>query len=70
MPYFRVMNPFLQSKRFDPDARFIRLFIPELRKVKVADIHNGLPANRLYPKPLIDLVKSRQRVLDAFKRLR
>ena len=70
VPYFRVMNPFLQSKRFDPDARFIRLFIPELRKFKVADIHNGLPANRLYPKPLIDLVKSRQRVLDAFKRLR
>ena len=31
-PYFRVFNPTSQSKRFDPEGKFIRRVIPELDK--------------------------------------
>lgn len=39
-PYFRVMNPYTQGKRFDKDAIYIKKWIPELKDVKPSDIHN------------------------------
>jgi deoxyribodipyrimidine photo-lyase len=30
-PYFRILNPVTQSKRFDPEGDYIRRWIPELR---------------------------------------
>ena len=38
-PYFRVFNPVMQSRRFDGDGRFIRMYIPELAKVNSDVIH-------------------------------
>ncbi|TRX54995.1 cryptochrome/photolyase family protein [Thalassomonas sp. M1454] len=38
-PYFRVFNPISQSKKFDPDAEFIRKYLPELRQVPLKHIH-------------------------------
>lgn len=38
-PWFRVFNPELQSAKFDPDARFIKKYIPELAKVAPKQIH-------------------------------
>ena len=70
VPYFRVMNPLLQSKRFDPNAEFIHRFIPELRDEAPTNIHHGNLTNSKYPKPMVDLRKSRQRVLTVFKKLR
>ena len=70
VPYFRVMNPLLQSKRFDPEAIFIRDLIPELRDEATTNIHCGISDNSKYPKPMVDLNTSRQRVLSAFKKLR
>ncbi|MEQ9093755.1 MAG: deoxyribodipyrimidine photo-lyase, partial [Miltoncostaeaceae bacterium] len=32
-PYFRVMNPILQSKKFDPDGHYMRRHVPELAGV-------------------------------------
>src|SRR5690606_28982281 len=29
-PYFRIFNPLLQQKKFDPELRYIRKWIPEL----------------------------------------
>ena len=80
-PYFRVFNPFLQSKRFDPAGAFIRTWVPELAKLDDNAIHNpyaqtgrasksfssGELFNTLdYPKPIIDHAKARQRVMQAF----
>lgn len=39
-PYFRIMNPYTQGKRFDKDALYIKKWIPELKNVKPIDIHN------------------------------
>ena len=38
-PYFRIFNPWTQSKNFDPDAVFIKTWIPALRHVPAKHIH-------------------------------
>ncbi len=66
-PYFRIFNPQRQGERFDPDAAYIRRFVPELARAPARDIHQlrpGLAAD--YPAPMVDLKQSRQAALDAF----
>ncbi|BDZ54214.1 cryptochrome/photolyase family protein [Agromyces marinus] len=53
-PYFRVFNPELQRRRFDPDDEYVRRWIPEL---DTAD----------YPEPLVDLRGSRAAALAAYE---
>jgi deoxyribodipyrimidine photo-lyase len=38
-PYFRIFNPVAQSLRFDPDAEFIKRWIPELASVPTVVCH-------------------------------
>src|SRR5690606_5371935 len=38
-PYFRIFNPILQSRKFDPDGAFIRAWVPELRGFDNRRIH-------------------------------
>lgn len=38
-PYFRIFNPWLQSKKHDPDAIYIKKWVPELITVSTKDIH-------------------------------
>ena len=33
-PYFRIFNPVTQSEKFDAEGKFIRLYVPELAKVR------------------------------------
>ncbi|MCU1478424.1 MAG: deoxyribodipyrimidine photo-lyase [Subtercola sp.] len=56
-PYFRVFNPELQAKKFDPDGTYINEYVPEA----------GTP---VYPEPMVDLGESRQRALDAYEVVR
>ena len=74
VPWFRIFNPVTQSRRFDPDGRFIRYWIPELAELDNRSIHEPASAADLfgtadYPAPIVDLAKSRQRALDAFRNL-
>ncbi|MGE8361230.1 deoxyribodipyrimidine photo-lyase [Pseudomonas sp.] len=74
VPYFRIFNPLSQSTRFDPDGRFIRHWLPELANLNKKDVHNPAALDDLfggpgYPRPIVDLGKSRARALDAFKHL-
>ncbi len=32
-PYFRIFNPYLQSKKFDKEAIYIKMWVPELESV-------------------------------------
>ncbi|WP_299568182.1 FAD-binding domain-containing protein [uncultured Shewanella sp.] len=41
-PYFRVFNPMNQSSKFDPDASFIKRFVPELSNQPLKAIHQPL----------------------------
>ena len=38
-PYFRIFNPWIQSKRFDNKCHYIKKWIPELQHVLCDDIH-------------------------------
>lgn len=38
-PYFRIFNPVLQGKRFDPEGAYVRRWVAELRQVPVRYIH-------------------------------
>ena len=73
-PYFRIFNPLSQSAKFDPEGRFLRHWLPELASLNKRDIHNpdalgGLFGVAGYPRPMVDLSKSRERALAAFKNL-
>jgi deoxyribodipyrimidine photo-lyase len=68
-PYFRIFNPVIQSKKFDPTGEYIRQWIPELSSLNNKDIHMPTPslANiNNYPKPIVKLNESRIRALKAF----
>jgi deoxyribodipyrimidine photo-lyase len=69
-PYFRIFNPITQSQNFDPDGEFIKKFIPELKDVPIAKIHqpkDDLFSSTDYPSPILDLKESRIRAIQAFK---
>ncbi|MBF8163847.1 deoxyribodipyrimidine photo-lyase [Ectopseudomonas hydrolytica] len=73
-PYFRIFNPISQSQKFDPEGRFIRHWLPELAGLNKRDIHDpaslgGLFAPAGYPRPIVDLSRSRERALAAFRNL-
>ncbi len=53
-PYFRVFNPTLQQKKFDPDFTYIKTWVSEFGTDE-------------YPEPIIDLKKAKERVLKAYK---
>ncbi|MBN2895827.1 MAG: deoxyribodipyrimidine photo-lyase [Campylobacterales bacterium] len=57
-PYFRIFNPYLQAKKFDPDARYIKRWCPELLHVSPKNLHDEawLQAHTIssYPKPMVD----------------
>ena len=38
-PYFRIFNPYLQSKKFDPEGVYIRKYVPELNRLPSRIIH-------------------------------
>ena len=73
-PYFRVFNPFSQSARFDPDATYIKRYVPELAQVPAAALHDERklalvrPAN--YPSLIVDMKKSRQQAIEIFARMK
>jgi len=54
-PYFRVFNPSLQAKRFDPDRSYIRRWVPEWE---------GLS----YPAPMVDHEEARKRALAVYSK--
>jgi deoxyribodipyrimidine photo-lyase len=70
-PYFRIFNPMLQSKRFDPEGEYIRRYVPELRGVPTADIHapweSPLTKPKNYPLPIVDHAAAKDRAVAVFK---
>ena len=75
-PYFRIFNPFLQSRRFDSDGAYIRRYVRELRSVAAAALHDPdalseQDRSRLnYPPPICDHAAARNRAIAAFQSLR
>lgn len=54
-PYFRVFNPYEQTKKFDPQLKYIKKWIPDYDELN-------------YIKPIVDHKFARERVLTTFKK--
>lgn len=73
----RIYNPTKNSKEHDPEGEFIRKWIPELEKVPTAYIHEpylipplelqfaGFNLEDLYPRPIIEIDKTRKNASDT-----
>jgi len=73
-PYFRDMNPWIQSYKFDINAEYIKKWVPELEKVDASDIHNWNETYNNtkykdvnYPKPIVDYSKQKEKMLEMYK---
>jgi deoxyribodipyrimidine photo-lyase len=52
-PYFRIFNPYLQTKKFDPKLEYIKKWVPEFQEFS-------------YPKPIVDHEFARKRCLEVY----
>lgn len=80
-PFFRIFNPILQGEKFDPEGKFVREFVPELKNLPKKWIHKpwlapkeelekaGVILGKTYPKPIVDHVKAREIALKEYKKL-
>lgn len=53
-PYFRVFNPSEQARKFDPQASYIKRWVPEY-------------GTSTYPQPMVDHAFARQRAITRYK---
>jgi deoxyribodipyrimidine photo-lyase len=79
MPGYRIFNPLLQSKKFDPQGEYIRKYVPELTAVPTARLHaphlmtqeeQTLAECRIgidYPSPIVDHRQARDEYLALGK---
>ena len=78
-PYFRIFNPILQSKKFDPNGEFICQWIPELANFPLSYLHEPwtMPLDvqkqyhclisKDYPALIVDRSIVKDRVMQAFQ---
>jgi deoxyribodipyrimidine photo-lyase len=70
-PYFRVFNPVLQSRKFDPNGDYIRRWVPELRGLTGKEIHapweSGIKVAGYLDQPIVDHGFAKERTLNAYK---
>ena len=54
----RTFNPTRQAHRYDPSGEYVRRWVPELREVETATVHEpwrlGVLAPSGYPAPIVD----------------
>ncbi|MEM9281459.1 MAG: deoxyribodipyrimidine photo-lyase [Verrucomicrobiota bacterium] len=73
-PYFRIQNPWTQTKRYDPSGEYIKRWVPELEGVAPKQFQEAPAAGEKlvpdYVAPIVDHKTEREVTLDRFKRHR
>jgi len=76
-PYYRVFNPILQGKKFDPNGDYVRRYVAELRDVEGGqdgsihepwDLPGGSPAG--YPERIVDHFAERDVALERYSAIK
>ena len=80
-PYFRVFNPVLQGEKFDPQGKYVRQWIPELKNLSNQWIHKpweapqsvlrdaGVELGKNYPLPIVDHAEAKKTALETFSKI-
>lgn len=68
-PYFRIFNPWLQAEKFDPEAKYIKTYVPELAKLTPKQIHNPklLAEYAGYVEPIVEHAIQKEKAVLMFK---
>ena len=67
-PYFRIFNPWLQQKKFDPEAEYIKRWVPELRNATAAQIHAAEKKPIAgYVRPVVDHAMESKKTLARYR---
>jgi deoxyribodipyrimidine photo-lyase len=78
-PYFRIFNPITQGKKFDPEGKYIRKYVPELKNLPNEYIHQpwkmtialqnkyNIAIGKDYPYPMVDHATQKTKALDCWK---
>ncbi len=81
-PFFRIFNPMIQGRKFDPEGAYVRRYVPELARLDTRWIHApwdapdevlrsvGLRLGKDYPAPIVDHFEARDRALEALERIK
>ena len=81
-PWFRIFNPVTQSRKFDPEGRFILKYLPQLAGLPVDALHApwtaspvelvaaGITLGKTYPAPVVKHDEARQRTLERYSAVR
>jgi len=81
-PYFRIFNPIIQGKKFDPEGCYVRRWVPELERLPSSHVHApwtapaemlnraGVELDESYPRPIVDHAAARARALAAYDRVK
>ena len=77
-PYFRIFNPMTQGEDYDPDAEYIKEYVPELEGVPAETIHSwhelDLGTRNMhapeYPAPIVDHSQRREEAIEMFETAR
>lgn len=70
-PYFRIFNPYLQSKKFDKEAKYIKKWLTQLDAIEAKHLHSEdyLLSEKIkeYPPPIVIHKEATQKALVYFK---
>ncbi len=68
-PYFRIFNPYLQSKKFDPNGDYIRRWVSELKDMRGALIHEPEKGGKAldYPLPIVNHAEQKAGALALYE---
>ena len=81
-PYFRIFNPILQGKKFDPDGTYTKKYVPELENMPTKYLfapweadgsvfkEAGIEYGKDYPKPIVSIEESRDIALKAYNQIK
>lgn len=71
-PYYRILNPWIQSEKHDKHCKFILQWIPELKNVDHRHIHKWYKYyynyDNIYIEPIIDYNESKEYVINKYKK--
>ena len=68
-PYFRIFNPLLQEKKFDPDNEYTKKWLKDFELYEDGE-NQDLFCNPDKIKPIVDLSTSRNKALERFSKIK